>query len=57
MKPYPKNEPTGLPYPEDCPLGGDTANDCADCIYSSEYHFDPESGLCIKRDPEAQNEI
>ena len=32
----------------ECPLGGDETNDCADCIYSIEYHF--ADGKCVKRD-------
>lgn len=44
------NEPTGKPYPDDCPFGGDTADDCAGCAYSGDYHFDPESGQCIARE-------
>lgn len=30
-----------------CPEGGDTANDCADCIYSDEYHC--VNGDCVLR--------
>ena len=36
---------------DDCPLGGDIANDCADCAYSDEYHF--FNGECIARGCEA----
>ena len=32
----------------ECPLGGDEINDCADCIYSIDYHF--ADGECVKRD-------
>ena len=32
----------------DCPLGGDIENDCADCIYSCDYHF--VNGECVKRE-------
>lgn len=32
---------------EKCPLGGDTAEDCADCVYGSDYHF--RDGECIRR--------
>ena len=31
----------------ECPLGGDETNDCADCIYSVDYHF--VDGKCVKR--------
>ena len=31
----------------ECPLGGDETNDCADCIYSVDYHF--VDGNCVKR--------
>ena len=30
-----------------CPLGGDITNDCADCVYSCDYHF--VDGECIER--------
>ena len=30
-----------------CPLGGDETNDCADCDYSSDYHFC--NGECVRR--------
>ena len=30
----------------ECPLGGDETNDCADCIYSVDYHF--VDGNCVK---------
>ena len=30
-----------------CPLGGDETNDCADCIYSGDYHF--VDGECVAR--------
>lgn len=43
------NEQTGLSYPDDCPLGGDTDNDCDGCIYSGDYHFDKETGCCVAR--------
>ncbi len=33
-----------------CPLGGDESNDCADCIYSLDFHF--VNGECIERDDE-----
>lgn len=32
-----------------CPLGGDTSDDCRDCAYSGDYHYDKNSGTCIKR--------
>ena len=34
----------------ECPLGGDIENDCADCIYSCDYHF--VNGECVKREEE-----
>lgn len=35
-----------------CPQGGDPANDCADCVYSADYHL--VNGECVhrKHDPE-----
>lgn len=30
-----------------CPMGGDVANDCADCTYSCDYHY--ENGECVRR--------
>ena len=32
-----------------CPLGGDIANDCTDCIYAGDYQFERETGQCIRR--------
>ena len=32
---------------DDCPLGGDIANDCADCAYACDYHF--VDGECVRR--------
>lgn len=46
------SELTGLPYPDDCPFGGDTANDCCGCAYSVDYHFDKMTGLCVERSDE-----
>ena len=31
----------------DCPEGGDTSNDCADCVYGPEYHC--VDGECVLR--------
>lgn len=36
-----------------CPFDGDVSNDCADCIYSCEYHF--IDGDCVRRKDE--NEV
>ena len=33
----------------DCPFGGDIANDCADCVYSVDYHYDYDEEDCIAR--------
>lgn len=41
-----KNENKGV-CGINCPFGGDVANDCADCVYSAEYHF--VNGECVKR--------
>lgn len=41
---------------DECPLGGDITNDCADCAYSCDYHY--ENGECIRREeyaPSAEN--
>lgn len=35
------------PLAGNCPLGGDTANDCADCAYAGDYHF--QNGECVRR--------
>ena len=32
-----------------CPLGGDLENDCADCIYNTEYMYDKETKECVKK--------
>lgn len=32
---------------DECPMGGDIANDCADCDYAGEYHF--VNGECVAR--------
>lgn len=40
--------------PQECPLGGDTANNCADCIYSGDFHF--ENGDCVSRKESNSNE-
>jgi len=34
---------------DECPLGGDVANDCADCVYTPEYHYNKETGECEQR--------
>lgn len=31
----------------ECPLDGDEADDCADCVYSLDYHF--VDGKCVRR--------
>lgn len=36
----------------ECPLGGDIENDCADCIYSCDYHF--VDGECTRRKEESK---
>ena len=36
------------PNESECPMGGDIENDCADCIYSCDYHF--VNGECVKRE-------
>ena len=36
----------------ECPLGGDIEDDCADCIYSCDYHF--VDGECVKREESAK---
>ena len=43
-------------YDGDCPLGGDITDDCADCAYSCDYHY--ENGECVRRGgyiPSAEN--
>ena len=34
-------------FANSCPLGGDTENDCLDCVYSGDYHF--HNGECVRR--------
>lgn len=34
----------------ECPLGGDLADNCADCAYSGDYRYDPITGDCVRRD-------
>ena len=38
------------PFEGVCPLGGDIVDDCADCIYTGDYHYDPEKQDCVLRD-------
>jgi hypothetical protein len=38
-----------------CPHDGDTENDCADCVYAGDYHF--QDGECVERDEEYDDEI
>ena len=45
---YEVEEVTEVPEDE-CPLGGDTANDCDGCIYRGDYEFDKETGECVRR--------
>ena len=33
---------------DECPLGGDIANNCADCAYAAEYHY--IDGECVRRE-------
>ena len=33
-----------------CPLGGDIADDCADCPYAVDYHYDYKTGDCLRRE-------
>jgi len=34
-----------------CEFDGDVSNDCEGCAYSSEYHYNKETGECVKRNP------
>jgi len=36
---------------QECPHGGDIDNDCAECVYSTDYHFDKKTGECVERNP------
>lgn len=38
-----------------CPLGGDTANDCADCVYTCDFHF--VDGECVQREKEFYKDL
>lgn len=43
-------------YENNCPLGGDITDDCADCAYYCDYHY--VNGECIKREeyvPSSEN--
>jgi hypothetical protein len=42
---------------DDCPHGGDVENDCLDCVYSGEYHYDPISVDCVPRDTILDNDV
>lgn len=33
-----------------CPFDGDITNDCADCAYSGDYHYDYQLEDCILRE-------
>lgn len=33
-----------------CPLGGNIENDCADCAYAGDYHYDYAKQDCVLRD-------
>lgn len=33
-----------------CPYNGDIENDCADCVYSNEYHYSNEEDDCVERE-------
>ena len=35
--------------PKECKFGGDTNNNCEDCIYSGDYYFDKDNGECVLR--------
>lgn len=35
------------PVVNECPMGGDITNDCADCCYAGDYHF--VDGECVAR--------
>jgi len=32
-----------------CSHGGDVTNDCLGCVYSGEFHFDADTGECVRR--------
>ena len=32
---------------DECPLNGDTTNDCEGCVYSEDYHY--VNGECVRR--------
>lgn len=38
----------------ECPLGGDTTEDCAGCAYSGDFHF--KNGECVSRKENNCNE-
>lgn len=35
---------------DECPLGGDLNNDCADCDYRADYHYDHKTGDCVRNE-------
>ena len=50
MKKYARlKEPEDFEETCECPYGGDVANDCADCAYGGEFHYDEETDECVKR--------
>lgn len=39
----------------ECPMGGDITDDCADCCYSCDYHF--VDGECVARDTDTTSQV
>lgn len=37
---------------EECPLGGDIQNNCAGCVYNSDYKYDPIIKDCVRKNKE-----
>jgi len=33
-----------------CSFGGDIANDCKDCAYGIDYHYDSKTDECVRRE-------
>jgi len=36
----------------ECPDDGDPANDCRGCCYGGDYHYDPDTDECVRREEE-----
>jgi hypothetical protein len=37
---------------DNCPLSGDTSNNCEGCVYSGDYKYDKDTKECVRREQE-----